>query len=872
MADANNKSFQKFIYDPLNKLQNIGNNLSDFQEIEHSGKSYTLLGKGHFGYAEKMISKKNNCIYAIKKLVITNHEINPKDILRETEIMIYLDHDNIVKLYGYFTDKEKINKYKDIYQGKKNIENEIGDKDVICLVLEYVENGTLEGYYKKHMEKNNTIPIEQNFIIKISRQMLDALVYLGGKSIMHRDIKLDNILLDKNYNVKISDFGISALFYDQNPDNMRKQKQLFSNFSRVGRQDFVSPEIEAGNSYDFRVDTYGVGLTMLCLMSYEYPINLYEEQTSKKVYRKIDFNKINSNYNIYLKQLVLRMTANNINLRPFANEALEQIEYIEGIIKNPQNPFYKDYLDNKNEIFLKNSQKSKKKFNINLNINFNQDINNENNINNNYNNNQNNYNNNQNNYNNNQNNFNNNQNNYNNNQNNFNNNQNNYNNIQNNYNNNQNIYNNNQYYVNNQNVVNNQNYFMNQNNINFQQVNQNNQYNQNYQNQMLNIRHYSNKQIPIVQNSYPQPVPIYQYNQSNLFDPNYNFINLLHKMQMKPVDLSQSSDNIYLVINNTALIRVLQCLYEILNNQNSYKQTKFIVNEMKKYKPNISFSIDVLNILEIIGKNNSGQININDFTNIIQNFRNILITKIERFKNDINNMIPRWIFHEIFSNFNKDFINNGITWQNFIFSGLKEPEYLSRNIFPNIYEDIEQFEKNYTNLFVDNFYFIILVLTKCHNCNNIIPVDTGVSSFINLDSNRVDTISNLIKNELLDEDNQSENNNNYFCQFCQINTLGKSHKAFFNTPPFLLVNFYGPNKNLKKLENEINIGDYTLTNKGPKKYELYGFICEDQNRSYTAYINNNKNWIKYSEDNKVEQYNIGSLNKYCPHMAIYRGI
>ena len=392
MADYNNNNIQKFIYDPLKKLQNIGYNLSDFQEIENSGKRYTLLGKGNFGYAEKMSSKKNNLIYAIKKLVINNPKFNPKDILRETENMISLDHDNIVKFYGYFTDKENINKYKEIYEGTQNITNEMGDKDVICLVLEYVENGTLESYYKKHLENNKKnslfVPIDENFIIKIFKQMLNALVYLGSKSIMHRDIKPDNILLDKNYNVKISDFGISALFYDQNPENAKKHKEMFSKFTRVGRQDFVSPEIEAGNSYDFRVDSYGLGLTILCLMSYEYPIHLLRDQITNKVIRDIDFNKIHNIYNIYLKQLVFRMTANDIDLRPFANEASEQLEYIEGFIKNPQNPFYKDYLENKNNIFLKNSQKQKKKFNINLNIKFNQNNNIQNN---NIQNNQNNY-------------------------------------------------------------------------------------------------------------------------------------------------------------------------------------------------------------------------------------------------------------------------------------------------------------------------------------------------------------------------------------------------------------------------------------------------------------------------------------------------
>ena len=55
--DANDK--QNNVYDPLNELKYIGTNLTNFQEIKASGKNYSLLGKGSFGYAEKMKSKLN---------------------------------------------------------------------------------------------------------------------------------------------------------------------------------------------------------------------------------------------------------------------------------------------------------------------------------------------------------------------------------------------------------------------------------------------------------------------------------------------------------------------------------------------------------------------------------------------------------------------------------------------------------------------------------------------------------------------------------------------------------------------------------------------------------------------------------------------
>ena len=62
-----NNQYQNVVFDPLNQLLDIGTKLSDFQEIHKDEKPFFLLGKGNFGYAEKMISKKNNKVYAIKK-------------------------------------------------------------------------------------------------------------------------------------------------------------------------------------------------------------------------------------------------------------------------------------------------------------------------------------------------------------------------------------------------------------------------------------------------------------------------------------------------------------------------------------------------------------------------------------------------------------------------------------------------------------------------------------------------------------------------------------------------------------------------------------------------------------------------------------
>ena len=336
----------------IKSLAKIGTKLSDFEEVPNEKKhlKYFILGKGNFGYAEKMKSKKNNLYYAIKKLDIYKIE-NIKNFHRETEIMFSLNHENIIKFYGYFEDKENIAKYKEIYRDKENIEKGNYDRKIYCLVLEYAPNGSLNDYLIRNREyskiKGIYKPIEESFIIKIFKQLLNAFIYLFSKSIMHRDIKPDNILFDINNNVKITDFGLSALYRDENPENINKPNYLFGDSSRVGRYDFISPEIEKGIKYDFESDIFSLGLTMLCLISKENPIKMYVHKVSHKQVRKIDIKVINPNYNNLLKDLILSMIKDDPKARPTVKEAFNKLIQIENYCKN-NNQNYTKFNSDKN--------------------------------------------------------------------------------------------------------------------------------------------------------------------------------------------------------------------------------------------------------------------------------------------------------------------------------------------------------------------------------------------------------------------------------------------------------------------------------------------------------------------------------------------
>ena len=211
---------QNELYDPLQYLKEIGTSLSDFKEIEKNGVAFFILGKGNFAYTEKMTSIKDNKIYAIKKLDISGN-FDVKSFERETKISIGLNHENIVRFYGYFLCEENIEKIKKVYENDKkrqDLINQTEDKKIYCLVLEFAENGSLQDYYKKYIaqfkDKESFVPLDQKIVLKFAKQILDALKYIHQMNIAHRDIKPDNILLDKDYNIKIADFGISAVFKD----------------------------------------------------------------------------------------------------------------------------------------------------------------------------------------------------------------------------------------------------------------------------------------------------------------------------------------------------------------------------------------------------------------------------------------------------------------------------------------------------------------------------------------------------------------------------------------------------------------------------------------------------------------------------------
>lgn len=130
----------------------------------------TFLGRGNFGEVYLATHKQTGLIVGVKKIDKMKARMMRAEYRIVKEIMLHrtLNHNNIIKLYNFFSDQ-----------------------DFIYLIMEVASDGCLYDIVKKEKDKK----ISEKKAKKIIRQLLDALSYLHKKNIIHRDLKPENILV-----------------------------------------------------------------------------------------------------------------------------------------------------------------------------------------------------------------------------------------------------------------------------------------------------------------------------------------------------------------------------------------------------------------------------------------------------------------------------------------------------------------------------------------------------------------------------------------------------------------------------------------------------------------------------------------------------
>lgn len=208
-----------------------------------------LLGQGTFAkvyYGRNMKTGQSVAIKVIdKEKVLRVGLIN--QIKREISIMRQVRHPNILELYEVMATKTKI-----------------------YFALEYAKGGEL-------FDKVSKGRLKEHIARRYFQQLITAVDFCHSRGVYHRDLKPENLLLDENDNLKVSDFGLSALAESKRQDGLLH--------TTCGTPAYVAPEVINRKGYDGdKVDVWSCGVILYVLLTGYLP---FHDSNLMEMYRKI---------------------------------------------------------------------------------------------------------------------------------------------------------------------------------------------------------------------------------------------------------------------------------------------------------------------------------------------------------------------------------------------------------------------------------------------------------------------------------------------------------------------------------------------------------------------------------------------------------
>nr|XP_035150819.1 serine/threonine-protein kinase MARK2-like isoform X1 [Callithrix jacchus] len=200
---------------------------------------------------------------------------------REMTVLQSVSHRNIIKLYQI-----------------------INSREACQLVLEYAAGGSLSNWIEHHV-------VEEEEARGMFQQMLSAVRYLHRRSIAHRDLKPDNMLLDVKGNIKIADFGLATSYYEG-------QRLTIAH----GTLAYMAPELFGAQGYECpAMDIWSLGVTLFQMVSNNLPFSAVSRTQLKRLILSGQY--VSPQYfSEGLKRLIKNLLTPDPNERPTADKVM----------------------------------------------------------------------------------------------------------------------------------------------------------------------------------------------------------------------------------------------------------------------------------------------------------------------------------------------------------------------------------------------------------------------------------------------------------------------------------------------------------------------------------------------------------------------